>query len=201
MGIARREPLTPRRKALTSRRAGPETAHRVSAGTACAETLVMSAKSIFKHLARGGLFLGLLVGTAHADVAGAWQSGGTGDAAAAVTQAAPRVNQTAKLGIVAPGVPAQTLSGNFDNRSSDAVHVGTVRVRIASVRKAPGAAAGTCDAGDFKLANRVVQVDADIPSGSGQGAWTGPTIAFDNQPGVNQNACMGAAVKLRYTTS
>jgi hypothetical protein len=161
----------------------------------------MSTQSLLKHLGRGGLFLGLLVGTAHADVAGAWQSGGTGDAAAAITQTAPRVNMTAELGIVAPGQPAQTLSGNFDNRSSDPVHVGTVRVRIASVRKAPGAAAGTCDAGDFTLANRVAKVDADVPSGGGKGAWTGPTLAFANKPGVNQNACMGAAVQLRYTTS
>ena len=161
----------------------------------------MSARSILKVLGRGGLFLGLLVGTAHADVAGAWQSGGTGDAAAATTQTAPRVNQTAELGVVAPGRPAQTLSGNFDNPSADPVHVGTVRVRIASVRKAPGAAAGTCDAGDFTLANRVVKLDAEVPSGRGKGAWTGPTLAFANKPGVNQNACMGAAVKLRYSAS
>lgn len=161
----------------------------------------MSAKSFLKHLGRGGLFLGLLVGTAHADVAGAWQSGGTGTPAAAVTQTAPQVNMTSEIGILAPGRPAQTLSGTFDNRSSDAVHVRTVRVRIASVRKAPGAAAGTCDAGDFTLADRVAKVDADVPSGSGTGAWSGPTLAFANQPGVNQNACMGAAVQLRYSTS
>ena len=132
-----------------------------------------------------------------------WTANGSGTGSATTSAGALTLTavQTSVVTGMQPGDTAQTLSGNFDNRSSDAVHVGTVRVRIASVRKAPGAAAGTCDAGDFTLANRVVQVDADIPSGSGQGAWTGPTIAFDNQPGVNQNACMGAAVKLRYSTS
>ena len=67
--------------------------------------------------------------------------------------------------------------------------------------KAPGAAAGTCDAGDFTLAHRTMTVGADVPSGAGTGAWTGATIAFNNKPGVDQNACQGATVKLRYTIS
>jgi len=27
------------------------------------------------------------------------------------------------------------------------------------------------------------------------------TVAFNNKPGLDQNACQGATVKLRYTTS
>ena len=165
----------------------------------------MSGKSsILKVICRGGLFLGLLIGSTHADVAAAyWQSGGTatGSAQAAVTQSPLRVNQTAELAAAGPGVPAQTLSGNFDNRNGQPVRVSNVRVSIASVSKAPGAAAGSCDASDFTLEHRTIAVAADIPSGRGTGAWTGGSVAFNNKPGVDQNACQGATVKLGYTAS
>ena len=107
------------------------------------------------------------------------------------------VNQTTELGVVAPGQPAQTLSGNFENRNAGAVHVGSVTMSIAAVRKAPGSAPGTCDRSDFKLGHRVMKVGADVPSGRATGAWTGATIEFRNKPGVDQSACMGAAVTLR----
>ena len=67
--------------------------------------------------------------------------------------------------------------------------------------KAPAAAAGTCDASDFDLSRRTMPVHADVPAGTGTGHWSGATIAFHNKPGVNQNACMGAKVTLRYTTA
>jgi hypothetical protein len=156
---------------------------------------------MLKTVCRGTLFLGLLVGSTHADVAAAyWQSGGTpiGDPPVVTPL---RVNQTAELASVSPGTPAQTLSGTFDNRNGHPVHVSTVRVSIADVTKAPGAAAGTCDATDFTLQHRTMPVAADVPSGRGTGAWTGATVAFSNKPGVNQNACQGATVKLGYTTS
>jgi hypothetical protein len=161
-------------------------------------------KPILKVICRGGLLLGLLIGSTHADVAAAyWQSGGTGAGAAqvAATQSPLRVNQTAELAVAGPGIPAQTLSGNFDNRNGQPVHVTTVRVSIASVNKAPGAVAGSCDASDFTLEHRSIAVAADVPSGRGTGAWTGGSIAFNNKPGVDQNACQGATVKLGYTVS
>jgi hypothetical protein len=165
----------------------------------------MSAKtSILKAICRGGLFLGLLIGSMHADVAAAyWQSGGTAAGASQVadTQSPLRVNQTAELAAAGPGVPAQTLSGNFDNRNGQPVRVTTVSVSIASVDKAPGAAAGSCDASDFTLEHRTIAVAADVPSGRGTGAWTGGRVAFNNKPGVDQNACQGATVKLGYTAS
>ncbi len=170
--------------------------------SAGAETRGVSAtKPILRTICRGGLFLGLLVGSTHADVAAAyWQSGGTatGDALVATPL---RVNQTADLAVVGPGSPAQTLSGTFDNRNGQPVHVSTVRVSIASVSKAPGAAAGSCDSSDFTLEHRAIAVAADVPSGRGTGAWTGGSIAFNNKPGVDQNACQGATVKLGYTAS
>ena len=160
------------------------------------------ARPILKRLCRGALFVGLLAGTAHADVAVAyWKTGGTGVVQVAAKQTPLRVNQTATLAAVASGRPAQTLSGDFDNRNAGAVHVASVRVSIASVSKAPAAAAGTCDSSDFTLAHRTIRVGADVPSGRRTGVWTGATIAFNDKPGVDQNPCMGATVKLGYTTS
>lgn len=158
-------------------------------------------KSIAKTICRGTLFLGLLVGSTHADVAAAyWQSGGTATGEAQVIKPLS-VNQTADLASVSPGVPAQTLSGTFENLNGQPVHVSTVRVSIAKVTKAAGAAAGRCDSSDFTLEHRTIAVDADVPSGRGTGSWTGGTVAFNNKPGVDQNACQGATVKLGYTTS
>ena len=158
-------------------------------------------RSIAKTICRGALFLGLLVGSTHADVAAAyWQSGGTATGDAQVIKPLS-VNQTADLGPVSPGVGAQTLSGTFDNLNGQPVRVSTVRVSIARVIKASGAAAGACDASDFTLEHRTITVAADVPSGRGTGSWTGGAVAFNNKPGVDQNACQGATVKLGYTTS
>jgi hypothetical protein len=180
-------------------------AQRLAAASTGVETRAMSGKaSILKVICRGGLFLGLLIGSTHADVAAAyWQSGGTPTGARQVadTQSPLRVNQTAGLAAAGPGVPAQTLSGNFDNRNGQPVRVSIVHVSIASVSKAPGAAAGSCDASDFTLEHRVMAVAADVPSGLGTGAWTGASVAFNNKPGVDQNACQGATIKLAYTAS
>jgi hypothetical protein len=158
-------------------------------------------KPILRTICRGGLFLGLLFGATHTDVAAAyWQSGGT--ATGAVKAVTPlRVNQTADLAVVGPGSPAQALRGTFDNRNGQPVHVAVVRVSIASVSKAPGAAAGSCDSSDFTLERRAITVAADVPSGRGTGAWSGGSIAFNSKPGVDQNACQGATVKLGYRTS
>jgi hypothetical protein len=158
-------------------------------------------RSIAKTICQGALFLGLLAGATHADVAAAyWQSGGTTTGDAQVTRPVT-VNQTSELASVSPGVPAQTLSGTFENLNGQPVHVTAVRVSIARVIKAPGAAAGTCDATDFTLQDRTIAVDATVPSGRGTGSWAGGAVAFNNKPGVDQNACQGAMVKLGYTVS
>ena len=162
---------------------------------------VSGPKPFLRTLCRGALFLSLLVGSTHADVAAAyWQSGGTATGDPVVTTPL-RVNQTADLVPAVPGAPAQILSGTFDNRNGQPVHVSTVVVAIASVSKAPGAAAGTCDASDFTLTQRAITVAADVPSGRGTGAWRGSGIAFHTKPGIDQNACQGATVKLAYSTS
>ena len=76
--------------------------------------------------------------------------------------------------------------------------VSTVTAAIVSVVKATGAPAGTCDASDFILEHATATVNADIPSGNGVGAWTGPTIRF-NAKAPNPDACKGATVNLVYS--
>ena len=160
-----------------------------------------SVSSLAKTICRAALFIGLLVASSHVDVAAAyWQSGGTSAGAAPVAHRLT-VNQTADLGPLGPGAPAQILSGTFDNRNGQSVHVSTMRVSIAKVVKAPRAAAGSCDASDFTLTQRTIAVGTDVPSGRGTGSWSGGTVAFNNKPGIDQNACQGATVKLRYTTA
>jgi hypothetical protein len=126
---------------------------------------------------------------------------GTGSGDAAGAQQALTVNQTTTLAAMYPGDSPQTLSGNFDNPNPGPIRVGTVTVSIASVTKAAGAVAGTCDASDFTLANAAMTVNAEVPSGDGQGSWTGATIKFNNKAGANQDQCKGATVNLSYSAA
>jgi hypothetical protein len=96
-----------------------------------------------------------------------------------------------------PGDSAQTISGTFGNTNSGPIRVNTVTVSIASVTKAGGAVAGTCDETDYTLASPVMTVNAEIPVGDPQGAWTGATLKFNNK-GSNQDQCKGATVNLAY---
>ncbi len=160
--------------------------------------------STLKAIRRFSLALAFVLAMVHADGAAAfWQTGGTGiTALEPVAKHAPlRVNPNAVPSALVPGGPAQRLAGDFDNTGSGPLHVGTVVASIASVTKAPGAAAGSCDRSDFELADRVMNVAGDVHSGHGTGHWSGATISFRNKSGVDQNACMGASVKLRYTTT
>jgi hypothetical protein len=130
-----------------------------------------------------------------------WTVGGSGTGTAATgTVANVTVVQTSTITAMAPGDSAQTLSGNFTNPNAGPVYVGTVTASISSVTKAGGAPAGTCDATDYTLANAAMTVNAEVPAGAAQGAWTGATIKFNNKAS-NQDACKGATVNLAYTVS
>ena len=155
---------------------------------------------MFKINRRRGLVLGVIASLAIGGAALAyWTAGGsgTGSGGAAGSQSALTANQTTTLSAMYPGDSAQTISGNFDNPNSGPIHVSTVTVSIASVTKATGAPVGTCDASDFTLANATMTVNAEIPVGTGKGAFTGATIKF-NDKATNQDACKGATVNLAY---
>jgi hypothetical protein len=124
---------------------------------------------------------------------------GTGTAQAAAGTSNLTVKQTTVVTNMYPGDTAQTISGNFDNPNPGPVYVNTVTASIASVTKAGGAPAGTCDATDFTLANATATVNAEIPAGLAKGAWTGPTIKFNDKGAANQDACKGATVNLTYS--
>jgi len=152
---------------------------------------------------RGFVVLGLVVlalcGIAYAY----WTAGGSGSGTAptAGDQTPLVVNQTTTLANMYPGDSAQTISGTFDNSNQGPIYVGTVTASIDSVTKAVGAPAGTCDATDYTLANAAMTVNAEIPVGTGKGAWTGATIKFNDKTSTNQDACKGATVHLAYAIS
>lgn len=157
---------------------------------------------MFKLTKRRGVALGLILTLALAGVAYAYwtaNGSGTGSASAGDTVAVT-ANQTTVLTPMYPGDSPQTISGDFDNPNSGPVYITDVTVSIASVTKAVGAPAGTCDATDFTLSGASMAVGAEVPAGNGEGAFTGATIQFNNKAS-NQDACKGASVSLAYSVS
>ena len=124
-----------------------------------------------------------------------WTQGGSGSGSAGTgTTAAVVVNQTSTVSGLAPGLPAQALSGNFNNPNAGPVYVTAVTATVTGTDQ-PG-----CGATDYVIAGTAT-VGAQVPSGSAVGAWSGLTIQFNNKPGTNQDACKTAAVTIAYTSS
>jgi len=144
--------------------------------------------------------VGAFVLVAGAGVAYAfWTAGGSGSGTASTaTGVNVTVVQTPLSTAMAPGVAPQTLSGTFTNNTGAPVNVATVTASIGSV--VPVGVA-VCVAGNYTLANAVMTVGAQIPTGTGQGTWTGATIVFTDDPLVNQDGCKGATVNLAYVVS
>lgn len=127
-----------------------------------------------------------------------WTAGGSGTGSASTgTNVAITAVQTSTPANLYPGGPTQPLSGNFNNPNVGPTYVATVTAAISSVTKAAGAPVGTCDASDYQL-TQPGAVNADVPSGTGVGAWTGGSIRMINKS-TNQDACKGATVNLAYT--
>jgi hypothetical protein len=142
------------------------------------------------------VIVGVIVVMAGAGAALAyWTSGGSGSGSAATgTNGSIIVNQTSTVIGLAPGLPAQSLGGNFDNPNTSSVYVTAVTAVVAGTDKAG------CGPTDYTLAGSA-PVGAQIPSGTGVGSWTGLTIQFNNKAGVNQDACKNAVVTITYTSS
>ena len=122
-----------------------------------------------------------------------WTSDGGGSGTAATgSSASLAVEQTSTIAAMGPGVDAQTLSGTFNNNSGGPAYVGSVTV------EATGTSAGACDVDNYAITGAQMTVDAEVPEGDDVGAWSGATIAFVNDPLVNQDACKGATVDLTY---
>lgn len=124
-----------------------------------------------------------------------WTMGGSGEGEAGTgTSQSVVINQTSAVTGLAPGVGAQTLSGDFDNPNAGPVHVGSVSVVVTGTDK-PG-----CGSTDYTIGGSA-PVNAQVPAGDGVGSWSGLTIQFNNKPAVNQDACKGAVVALAYTSN
>jgi len=131
-----------------------------------------------------------------------WSAGGSGTGSAGTGTTDPiTANQTSTVSNMAPGDSPQTLSGDFTNTNTGPVYVTSVVASISSVDKAVGAPSGTCDATDYTLSNATMSVNAEVPAGTGVGAWTGATIQFNDKAATNQDACKGATVNLAYTVN
>lgn len=118
---------------------------------------------------------------------------GSGDGATG-TVTGITVNQTSTVTAMAPGVAPQTLSGDFDNSNDGPVYVGSVSATVTGTDQAG------CDADDYTIAGSA-PVNAEVPSGTSVGTWSGLTIEFNNKPAVDQNACKGATVTIAYTSN
>jgi hypothetical protein len=156
-----------------------------------------------KFRSKHGIVLGVVAAVVLATGAYAYFTAGgsgTGTASAQDAQTPLVIKQTGSLTAMFPGDTAQTLSGKFDNPNAGPIYVGTVTAAIASVKTAAGGAVVGCDATDFTLTNAAMSVDAEVPSGLAQGAWTGAKIQFNNK-NSNQDACKGVVVHLAYTIS
>jgi hypothetical protein len=125
-----------------------------------------------------------------------WTAGGSGTGTAGVgTVAALAINQTSTVTALAPGSPAQSLSGNFDNPGSGPVFVTSVTATVSGTN-----AGASCDASNFVIAG-AAPVGVEVPAGLGKGAWSGLTIAMVDKPTVNQDACKNAKVNIVYAAT
>lgn len=137
-----------------------------------------------------------------------WSSSGTGAGSATTGTAASALKFTDTTAItdMAPGVAAEPISGSVKNINAAGgqnAFVNTVTVSIDSVTEAAGAATGyTCSAADYTLGGTTVMpVGADLTPGS-SAPFSGATIAFhDLGTSVDQDACQGATVNLKYTSN
>lgn len=117
---------------------------------------------------------------------------GTGPADTGTNQSVV-VNQTSTVSGLAPGLAAQSLSGNFDNPNAGPVYVTAVTAVVSGTDKTG------CTATDYTIAGTAT-VNAEVPAGSGVGSWSGLTIQFNNKA-TNQDVCKNAAVTISYTGS
>src|ERR1035437_5838625 len=120
--------------------------------------LALKMKGKARTIAIAGTLLVAVAGGAFAY----WTAGGSGTGTATAGTNVPiTAVQTTVVAPIVPGGVAQTISGNFTNTNTGPVWVATVTASIASVTKAGGAPAGTCDAADFTLASAAMTVSSE----------------------------------------
>jgi hypothetical protein len=139
----------------------------------------------------------ILVGGGGAAAIAYWSAGGTGVGSATTgTNASINVNQTSSVTGLAPGSGTQTLGGTFTTTNPGKVYVTTVAPTITKVATSAGVVIPGCTAADYTLTN--ASIGAEVGTGD---SWTGASIAFNDKPTTNQDACKNAVLTISYTVS
>jgi hypothetical protein len=146
----------------------------------------------------------VLSGTLGLAVAGGayayWTNSGSGTGTATTgTNAAVTVNQTSTNTGMYPGQGAQTLSGDFDNPNAGTTFVAAVTATSYDIDAVHVLAGCTVAGGNYTLGGTAT-VNAQVPSGTAKGAWTGLTLTMNNL-GTNQDFCKDAVVTITYASS
>jgi hypothetical protein len=130
-----------------------------------------------------------------------WTNSGSGSGSAATgSTVAITVTQTSTITGLYPGGPTAALAGKFNNTNAGPIYVDDVNATIASVTGPNITVPNPCTAVDYQLNGFPVSVDAEVPSGTAQGNWSGASIQMLNRA-ANQDGCKGATVNLTYTSN
>ena len=125
-----------------------------------------------------------------------WTQGGTGTGSATTGTTVPiTVNQTTTVTGLAPGATAVPLTGTFSNTNAATVKVTGLTAAVTGVSPATG-----CSPSDYVIGGTAaIGNGGDVPNGTNVGSWSGLTVAFKNDPAVNQNGCKNATITITYT--
>jgi hypothetical protein len=159
-----------------------------------------SNKSNKKRLLAAGIVTAILLGGAGAAYA-YWTNTGSGVGEAETgTNAAVTIVQTSVVSGMAPGVAPQSLNGTINNPNDGPAYVDEISVSISAVEDALGDPIVGCSAADYVIAGSPIDFSGEALANDTT-TWTGATIAFDNDPLVNQDACKNAIVVLEYSSN
>jgi hypothetical protein len=125
-----------------------------------------------------------------------WTQGGSGTGSAATGTTVPiTVNQTTTVTGLAPGANPVALTGTFSNTNAATVKVTGLTAVVSGVSPATG-----CSPSDYVIGGTAsIGNSGDVPNGTNVGSWSGLTVAFKNDPAVNQNGCKNATITITYT--
>jgi hypothetical protein len=127
-----------------------------------------------------------------------WTQGGTGTGNATTgTTTAITVNQTSDASGLYPD-GSKALAGDFDNLNASSVYVHSVSASVHPFTVAGTGGNPACTAADFEitgggLAANETAVNAEVPTGTAKGAWSGLSIHMIDNPTGNQDACKSLA--------
>ena len=150
----------------------------------------------------------LAAGAAAAIIAGGagvafayWTEDGTGSGSASTgTTTGITINQTSTITGLYPGGAPVALAGNFDNSNPGPIHVAQVSVAVATGwSEQADMSKPACTAADFTL-TQPDPTNAEVPSGTGVGSWSGATIKLTDLA-TNQDNCKNVTVDLAYTSN